>query len=342
MRVKDQEEQLTSLPTYWFPTQTWSMRVGAGGMNNTTRFVEVEGTSYVLRLYETHRDMDKIMFEHSVLLALDKEKDKLPFRVPVPVELPTGGTVVRLDAREGKLAALFTYTDGCNPTWGNTQQLLQFGEAVGNLSSALAAISMELEPVYPPYYEIEHIHPRCTPDAIQKFCLHPPEPFRMQSDELSYIFGRFTAFYKAIPDLRKLPHQLVHGDINGSNMLVNADGQITAVLDFEFVTRDVRVMELAVCLSDLIDPTLPAEELRRNCTAFYQGYGQSIDLGEEEIALLPLLIELRRLDVFIHFLGRYLDGVDAQGVLVDIIHNTFDKTKWLQMNGSELVLTLLK
>ncbi|NOU76483.1 phosphotransferase [Paenibacillus sp. LMG 31458] len=342
MRVKDQEEQLTSLPTYWFPAQTWSMRVGAGGMNNTTRFVDVEGTSYVLRLYETHRDMDKIIFEHSVLLALDKEKDKLHFRVPVPVELPAGGTVVRLDAKEGKLAALFTYTDGCNPTWGNTHQLLQFGEAVGKLSSALAAISMELEPVYPPYYEIEHIHPRCTPDAIQEFCLQPPEPFRMQRDELSYIFGRFAAFYKAIPYLRKLPHQLVHGDINGSNMLVNADGQITAVLDFEFVTLDVRVMELAVCLSDLIDPTLPLEELRRNCTAFYKGYGQSIHLREEEIVLLPLLIELRRLDVFIHFLGRYLDGVDAQGVLVDIIHNTFNKTKWLQMNGSELVLTLLK
>ncbi|MDQ0876343.1 homoserine kinase type II [Paenibacillus sp. V4I3] len=342
MRVKDQEEQLTSLPRYWFPTQTWSIRVGAGGMNNTTRFVDVEGTSYVLRLYETHRDMDKIIFEHSVLLALDKEKDKLPFRVPVPVELTAGGTVIRLDAKEGKLAALFTYTEGCNPIWGNTHQLLQFGEAVGQLSSALAAISMELEPVYPPYYEIEHIHPRCTPDAIQEFCLHPPEPFWQQRDELSYIFERFAAFYKAIPDLRKLPHQLVHGDINGSNMLVNADSQITAVLDFEFVTLDVRVMELAVCLSDLIDPTLPAEELRRNCTAFYKGYGQSIHLGEEEIALLPLLIELRRLDVFIHFLGRYLDGVDAQGVLVDIIHNTFDKTKWLQMNGSELVLTLLK
>ncbi len=76
MRVKDQEEQLTSLPTYWFPAQTWSMRVGAGGMNNTTRFVDVEGTSYVLRLYETHRDMDKIMFEHSVLLALDERKRK--------------------------------------------------------------------------------------------------------------------------------------------------------------------------------------------------------------------------------------------------------------------------
>ncbi|KRF31838.1 phosphotransferase [Paenibacillus sp. Soil787] len=342
MRVKDQEEQLTSLPSYWFPAQTWSMRVGAGGMNNTTRFVDVEGTSYVLRLYETHRDMDKIIFEHSVLLALDKEIDKLPFRVPVPVELPSGGTVVRLDAQEGKLAALFTFTDGCNPTWGNTHQLRQFGEAVGQLSSALAEISMEHKPVYPPYYEIEHIHPRCSPDAIHEFCLHPPEPFRQQRDELSYIFGRFAAFYKAIPALRELPHQLVHGDINGSNMLVDDDGQIVAVLDFEFVTLDVRVMELAVCLSDLIDITLPVEELRRNCKAFYEGYRQSIHLEEEEITLLPLLIELRRLDVFIHFLGRYLDGVDAQGVLVDIIHNTFDKTKWLQMNGSALVLTLLK
>ena len=78
-------------------------------------------------------------------------KEKLPFVFLVPVELPAGGTVVRLDAREdnGKLAALFTFTDGCNPTWVNTHQLLKFGEAVGQLSSALARITMELKPVYP-------------------------------------------------------------------------------------------------------------------------------------------------------------------------------------------------
>jgi homoserine kinase type II len=340
MRVKDQEEQLASLPAYWFPGQTWSMRVGAGGMNNTTRFVNVEGTSYVLRLYETHRDIDKIIFEHRVLLALNKRKDQLSYRVPVPMELPEGGTVVQLDAEEGKLAALFTFTDGCNPTWVNSHQLLTFGEAAGQLSSALATISVELKPVYPPYYEIEHIHPRCSPDAIREFCEHPSETFSSQRVELSYIFERFAAFYKAIPDLRQLPHQLVHGDINGSNMLVDTEGQITAVLDFEFVTFDLRVMELAVCLSDLIDPTLSKEELKRNCSAFYEGYQKFIQLKEAEIHLLPLLIELRRLDVFVHFLGRYLDGVDAQGVLVDIIQNTFEKTKWLQVHGSELVLSL--
>lgn len=343
MRVKDLEleEQLALLPSHWFPGREWSMRMGAGGMNNTTRFVEVDGTSYVLRLYETHRDIDKIIFEHRILLALNKRKNQLPFRIPVPIELPDGGTVVQLAAdREGKLAALFTFTDGTNPAWLTTDQLFQFGAAVGQLSSVLGTVSVDLKPVYPPYYEIENIHPRCTPDAIREFCIHPTETFSPQREELLYIFERFSALYQAIPDLRKLPHQLVHGDINGSNMLVDEQGQITSVLDFEFVTRDLRVMELAVCLSDLIDPALSIGELKRSCTAFYRGYQRHIQLKESELAVLPLLIELRRLDVFIHFLGRYADGVDPQGVLIDIIQNAYEKTKWLQKHSQELVSAL--
>ncbi|WP_167056389.1 phosphotransferase [Paenibacillus aceris] len=337
MRVKDLEEQLALLPAYWFPGQTWTMRIGTGGMNNTTRFVEVAGTTYVMRLYETHRDIDKIIFEHRILLALNKRKNQLPYRIPVPVELPDGGTVVQLDDSQGKLAALFTFTDGMNPTWMNSHQLLQFGAAVGQLSAVLGTVSVDLKPVYPPYYEIENIHPRCTPDAIHEFCTYPPESFAALREELKYIFERFSALYQAIPSLRKLPHQLVHGDINGSNMLVDEEGRVTAVLDFEFVTKDLRVMEIAVCLSDLIDPSLSKAELKRNCSAFFEGYQQSVVLKDAEIQVLPLLIELRRLDVFIHFLGRYADGVDPQGVLIDIIQNTFEKTKWLQEHSLELV-----
>lgn len=340
MRVKDLEEQLALLPAYWFPGQAWTSRIGAGGMNNTTRFIDVAGTSYVLRLYETHRDIDKIIFEHRILLALNKRKNQLPYRIPAPIELPDGGTVVQLDDNQGKLAALFTFTDGINPTWVNAQQLLHYGEAVGQLSAVLGTIAVDLKPVYPPYYEIENIHPRCTPDAIREFCMHPPEPFSVQCEELLYIFERFSALYQAIPSLRKLPHQLVHGDINGSNMLVDEQGQITSVLDFEFITRDLRVMEMAVCLSDLIDPALPKADLKRNCAAFFKGYQQFVQLKEAEVQVLPLLIELRRLDVFIHFLGRYADGVDPQGVLIDIIQNTFVKTKWLHEHSNELVLSI--
>ncbi|GAA3327873.1 hypothetical protein GCM10020331_069570 [Ectobacillus funiculus] len=33
-------------------------------------------------------------------------------------------------------------------------------------------------------------------------------------------------------------------------------------------------------------------------------------LTEAEIAMIPILIQLRRLDVFLHFLGRHWDGID--------------------------------
>ncbi|MDR6552721.1 phosphotransferase [Paenibacillus qinlingensis] len=330
MRVIEQEDQLALLPANWFPNQTWTLRVGAGGMNNTTRFVEVEDCTYVLRLYETHRDRNKINFEHRVLLQLAKRKDELPFDIPMPLELPTGGTVVTLGDDDGKLAALFTFTAGSNPIEIGLSQLKEMGKAAGQLSAALANISIADKPEYAPYYEIEHIHPSCKPDAIRAFAQHPPEAFLAQQEELAYIFNRYMALYSAIPTIRQLPHQLVHGDINGSNMLVDDEGRFVAILDFEFVTVDVRVMELAVCLSDLIDPSLPEEKLHANSKAFYEGYRQFVQLPQDEISILPLLIELRRLDVFIHFLGRYLDGVDPQGVLVDIIRNTYEKTKWLQ------------
>lgn len=341
MRVIEQEEQLALLPANWFPNQTWTLRVGAGGMNNTTRFVEIEDRTYVLRLYETHRDRKKIRFEHSVLLRLAEMKEELAFEIPMPLELPTGGTVVTLGEDDGKLAALFTFTEGHNPIELSLSQLQDMGKAVGHLSASLAKISIDDKPEYAPYYEIEHIHPSCKPDAIRAFSLQPPEPFMAQQEELAYIFNRYMALYAAIPTIRQLPHQLVHGDINGSNMLVDDEGRLAAILDFEFVTIDARVMELAVCLSDLIDPTLSEDRLRANSRAFYIGYRQFVQLAEDEISILPLLIELRRLDVFIHFLGRYLDGVDPQGVLVDIIRNTYEKTRWLQERNALLCFDLI-
>ncbi|OAS21641.1 phosphotransferase [Paenibacillus oryzisoli] len=341
MRVIEKEDQLALLPANWFPTQTWTLRVGAGGMNNTTRFVEVNERTYVLRLYETHRDRSKINFEHNVLLRLADRKEELPFEIPMPLELPNGRTVVTLgNDEDGKLAALFTFTEGHNPIELSLHQLKEMGKAAGQLSASLAKIAISDKPEYAPYYEIEHIHPSCKPDAIRAFSLQPPEPFIAQQDELAYIFDRYMALYSAIPHIRQLPHQLVHGDINGSNMLVDDDGRFVAILDFEFVTIDARVMELAVCLSDLIDPTLTEERLRKNSQVFYEGYRQFVQLTQEEITMLPLLIELRRLDVFIHFLGRYLDGVDPQGVLVDIIGNTYEKTKWLQEHNSLLQFDL--
>jgi len=62
-----------------------------------------------------------------------------------------------------------------------------------------------------------------------------------------------------------LPHQLIHGDLNASNALADEAGRICAILDFEFVTYDLRVMEAAVFLSDMVRSSEATESsLKKN------------------------------------------------------------------------------
>ncbi|GAA3327875.1 hypothetical protein GCM10020331_069580 [Ectobacillus funiculus] len=203
---------------------------GGTGANNTTRFVEVQDERYVLRIYETHQDEDKVRYEHSVLLAL-KELPLL-FGIPEPIMTPEGDTVVR--TKDGKIAGLFRFLDGVNPTLDDPAQLRSFGWTTGQLTRFfLAKAGVNQAPVYRPYYEIENTHPRCSlQEIIRFFCMNPPAEFAAQAAELRYISKQLTVFQESIPMLKQLPHQLVHGDLNGSNILVNEEGEVSAVLDF--------------------------------------------------------------------------------------------------------------
>lgn len=42
------------------------------GANNTTRFVRVHVEQFVLRIYETHQDENKVKYEHTILLFAEK------------------------------------------------------------------------------------------------------------------------------------------------------------------------------------------------------------------------------------------------------------------------------
>jgi len=312
-----------------------TVSTGASGMNNTTRFVEVDGNRYVLRIYETHRDDAKVRYEHAVLLALAELGT--PFGTPLPIRTPAGDTFVRVDAEDGPIAALFRYMDGESPELAAEEQLKSFGRAAGQLSDALSQVSVHLEPAYRPYYEIEHIHPRSTPAEVACFCESPPEEFAGEARALAVIGERLKAFASDVPSLRKLPHGLVHGDLNASNMLAASDGTIAAILDFEFVTHDLRVMEPAVCISDLIRSEQEEDAVWRGVGAFLAGYGDTASLLPEEIAAVPLLVELRALDIFVHFLGRYWDGVDPAAVVQEQIREAAAMCGWLLSRTDRLI-----
>jgi homoserine kinase type II len=317
----------------YFPAGSWVTWVGQSGANNTTRFVSVEDEQYVLRIYETHQDEDKVKYEHAILLTL--AEIPLTFSIPEPVLSRVGKTIVR--TRDRKIAGLFRYLDGVNPVLDELEEIHSYGRTAGLLSASLAHVQVNQPPAYRPYYEIESTHPSCSLQDVLSFCKNPPREFSEQTIDLQVIYEQLSSFVVQVSTLRQLPHQLVHGDLNASNILVNNDGMVSAVLDFEFVTNDLRVMELAVCLSDFIQPSEEAAIIWAKINAFLSGYGKSIKLTEAEIEAVPVLIQLRSLDVFIHFLGRYFDQVSSIEIVQEYIQKSAVRCNWIIDNKNQLI-----
>lgn len=331
--MKKNRSYIEEIVPLYFPYENWDMVPGSSGENNTTLFILANNEKYVLRIYETHQDEDKVNFEHAVLLALKEQSFSLS--IPVPMRTKGGQTMVRTGS--GFLTGLFQFIDGTNPTLEDFEQIYSFGEAAGHLTARLAEVAVNLPPVYKPYYDLDSTHPTCPLDKIKDFSLNPPEDFVELTQELLTIYKQLVSFQERVPFLKRLPHQLVHGDINASNILSDGDGKISAILDLEFVTHDLRVMEVAVSISDFIDDKEDEAMIVQKITAFLTGYGSRVRLKEEEIQALPLLIQLRSLDVFIHFLGRYWDGVDSIDKVKKYARKAARRVSWISKHQEKFI-----
>ncbi len=306
---------------------------GKSGYNNTTRYLKRNDQQYILRIYETHNEEQKVQLEHEVLLTLNELRE-LPFKIPVPV-IKDGQSLVRLPSN--KIGCIYHYIEGSNPVFDNEKPLFSFGQRTGQLLLALQKIKVNQPFVYRPYYEIEHAHPKCPIDKVVEWCKNPDEPFKECSNELKQISAMLIAVQGFLPFIKKLPHQIIHGDLNASNVLIDENQKINAILDFEFATSDVRMMEVAVCISDMMtnetNETLFLEKVHH----FFSGFAPTVTLLDEEFEALPVLIQLRRLDVFIHFLGRYLDEIDDPSVLKEQLLKTAAFSNWLSEGGDKVV-----
>lgn len=320
----------------YFQDKEWEVNLGSSGMNNTTRFLTIkdkEGLSkrYVLRVYESHQDKEKILFEHEVLSAL--EKRNMSFFIPQVVETLEGRTIATTS--DGKLVSLAALIEGVNPRLDSKEQCYSLGKVVGEITKELGQVKIDQQPAYFAYYDLEASYPECPLDKVVEFCKAPPEGF--DQEKLKRLGECFVSFQEVIPVLKRLPHQLSHGDINASNVLEDGERNICAVLDFEFVTQDLRVIDLAVCLSETINCLENEEALFDDMTSFIKGYLEQITLSDEEIEALPDLLMLRRLDVFIHFLVRYQDGISnnhisAEQILKDQIDKGITICDWVSAN----------
>jgi homoserine kinase type II len=335
-RYKMKDIKFNFLNKYFDDKKLLNIFVGESGYNNTTRYIETHDCKFVLRIYETHKDESKVKFEHEVLLKLNQIKD-LPFFIPKPLYTKERESYVRLTDGSDKIACIYYYINGINPHNLKEESLESYGKSTGYLLKALKSLDIKEQVVYRPYYEIEHSHPTCPIDKVVKWCSTPSDEFHNERTILARISDQLIQFDKFVPYLKELPHQLIHGDLNESNILMNFNGTLQAILDFEFVTNDLRIMEAAVCISELIIQEPNEEILWNKISTYIRGITSVIVFTEDEINVLPILIQLRRLDVFLHFLGRYIDGLDDATVLKEQINKADINLNWINYKGERLI-----
>ena len=321
-----EDNQLRKILSYYLQGE-YQINQGVSGMNNLTRFIEQKDKKYVLRIYQNHCNKTLVEVELAVLKSIKG--------VPVPLVIPTlsGEWMVSLD---NHLAVLFMYQEGVNLKLQRLEQYRNYGEMVGRLSQSLSKLNIEIEG-YSPYYELDLAYPN---HQIHQFCQYPYEEFEKLREELTIVETVYDELINMKPAFEKLPKQLIHGDINASNLLMDEEGMITRILDFEFVTKDLRAMEVAICLSEVLYEG--KEDIWPKLEAFVEGLNQSLILNEEEMRLLPSLILLRRLDVVIHFVVNYRRHISSEinrkGVfLAKQIKKLVQQKEWMDEYGDELL-----
>jgi homoserine kinase type II len=266
------------------------------GTNNLVWLID---NTYVLRVYQ-NLAVERIEAELRLLEAL-RDVDGLPFAVPVPIASTSGRTVV--GTVQGP-AVLFPMLPGRAAVRTDPHEIELTGEALGRLDLALAKLPHDLAPI-DWRGSLDSVHPAVP--SVADLCtelerLLPNEEgvhrLRDQAEESDADYRRL---------LDELPVQIVHGDLATSNVLVNADGQVSAVLDFEIAGLDLRVTDLVAGLSMAVDWNTEAADEQKK--AFRRGYERVITLDAAEEDAIPMLLRRRLIGSTIWRAGRWRLGL---------------------------------
>lgn len=242
-----------------------------GERDRNFRLTARAGARFVLKLHHPAADRSALALQDAALRHLEA---RLP--EPAAPRLAAEPAVVTV-AGEERVARLLTWLDGT--PWAQVPpspaRMEQLGRLVARVDRALAdfehpAMHREL-----PWNLLEA-------PAAARLAEHV-EPGRRAL--IAPIFERF----ETVP-LDDLPRQVVHNDANELNVLVDADGDVSALIDFGDVVWSARIAGLAVAgayaMQGHDDPVRAVAPLVR-------GYHAAAPLSAAELAALYDLMRTR-------------------------------------------------
>lgn len=331
---------ISNLWEAWPVSGPWRLSPLLGGTNNRMwRADAADGQSYVLRLSTDLDRAPRMRYEAQLLQALEDEDP--PFHLPVPLKATSGDILVSFE-HEQETQALATLSPLLTgnlhdrpPERHDVRNASHAALTLAWLDKALATLP-DMQPPdgyipLPTFGELAHWHPLVS-DPLAAVERLPAD--REQTKQLCAFLAEVL---ESVPGLyATLPQQVIHRDYDPSNILMDQH-RVTAVLDFEFAGRDLRVLELCVALSwwpahllgtgmewDLID-------------TFGSAYTQQLALHEEELLALPAVFRLRDATSLVHRTGRYLAGMEDEARMHGRVEHSLWREAWVSAHQNVLL-----
>ncbi|MFL5627797.1 MAG: phosphotransferase enzyme family protein [Ktedonobacteraceae bacterium] len=327
---------VSKLWTAWPVPGPWHISPLRGGTNNPVWRVEtVDGQAYVLRLSSDINSLPRIRYEAALLQALDDKQ--LPFLLPLPLKAHTDDIIVRFEQATGAqaLASLYPLLPGKQPDRNDPVQAAKAASTLALLDVTLATLPEIHTPdgfqALPPFGEFTCWHP-LVPDplvAVERLPIDY-EQARQIRRLLGIVIERVSNLYD------RLPQQMLHRDYDPGNILMDEQG-VTAVLDFEFAGRDVRVLDLCVALSWWPVNLLGTGKEWDLIDVFGRTYVTHFPLSEEELLAISDVWRLRDSTSLVHRMGRYLAGLETDMRMQDRVKHSLWREEWLSTNQKTLL-----
>lgn len=265
-----------------------SVKPASHGAVNETAFAETSAGKYVVRRNQRKLGRTSLELRHRLLAWLRARGFPAPRLVPAH----GGETVVEVD---GRLYEVFPFIDGDEFNADRPAHLSGTGSILARYHSAIEGF-----PDPPPSEG-----PRYTPGSLMGLTerLMQRDVMGELTEPLSWYDRRAVDLRRALPDTAyaALPHVLIHGDLHRDNLIFRGDS-VAALIDFDQVTVDARIVDVADALVDLAVGDAPPDWFpwgvyagpldSQRAHLLMEGYTMMVPLTPAEQTALPVLIEV--------------------------------------------------
>ncbi|WP_129674901.1 homoserine kinase [Candidatus Chloroploca sp. Khr17] len=265
-----------------------SVRPASHGAVNETAFVETSIGRYVVRRNQRKQGLSAVDLRHRLMAWLRARGFPAPRLIPAR----NGDQAIDFD---GRFFEVQTFIEGDEFNHDRPAHLAGTGSILAHYHNAVDGFPD------PPLSQGPRYSTSSLSGLIERI---------MQRDMMGDLTVQLNWYDRRAADLKRslseqsyeaLPHVLIHGDVHRDNLIFRGD-TVAALIDFDQVTLDARLVDLADALVDFAVGMPPKDWYpwgvyagpldAQRAAQLLNGYDQIAPLSSYERKALPLMIEV--------------------------------------------------